>query len=322
MTSHDDGRGNGTDNDRDQGRDHGHNPNCEQTMEWVTDRLHGLLGPAESRELDHRLEGCATCRTEAEELSTLWEGLARLDEPVPSERMRMRFHDALQAFEAQQEEEARQRLATAAAPSSAPETAAAPEMAAAQAATAPASLGQKIAAWFGIGGGAFQPAGALVAGALMLLVGLGIGMNVGGRGGEVDRLRVEMDRMNRTLSLSLLQNASASERLQGIAYSQHATGDDAVVQRLIETAQYDSNANIRLAAVEALGPIADRPAVGMELLRALDREPSPLIKLTLAEVLVAQGVAGSDDALERLLADDELDPSVKERLTEITEGPF
>ncbi|ANM31672.1 hypothetical protein ABI59_22090 [Acidobacteria bacterium Mor1] len=279
----------------DNGRDDGRNANCEQALERVTDRLHGLLAPAESRELDRHLEGCAACRTEAGELTTLWEGLARLDEPVPIERMRVRFHDALQAFEAEMD-------AAAPAPS--------------------AGLGQKIAAWFGIGGGALQPAGLLAAGALMLVVGLGVGFNVGGRGSEVDRLRVEMDRMNRTLSLSLLQNGSASDRLQGVAYSQNATGDATVVQALIDAAQYDANANVRLAAVEALAGIADQPAVGSQLLRALDQEPSPLIKLTLAEVLVSQGVAGSDDALARLLDDDDLDPSVKERLTEISEGPF
>ena len=76
--------------------------NCEDTAGLSSDRLKGLLSPEDDRRLDAHLASCPACRAEADALTTLWADLGTLEDDVPHERMRARFHAGLAAF-AQQE---------------------------------------------------------------------------------------------------------------------------------------------------------------------------------------------------------------------------
>ena len=73
---------------------------------------------------------------------------------------------------------------------------------------------------------------------------------------------------------------------------------------------------MRLAAVEALSGYLDRPRVGQELLAALEGQDSPVMLVTLGQLLLAAGVEGSDAVVERMLDREELHPSVREHLQE------
>jgi predicted anti-sigma-YlaC factor YlaD len=73
--------------------------NCEQTTELLSDRLKGLLSPEDEQQLQAHLASCAACREEADAIAELWTGMGELDEEVPHERMRIRFHAALAAYE-------------------------------------------------------------------------------------------------------------------------------------------------------------------------------------------------------------------------------
>lgn len=72
--------------------------NCEQTAGLLSDRLKGLLSPEDSRLLDAHLATCPACRDETDALTALWADLGSLDDDVPHERMRARFHAGLAAF--------------------------------------------------------------------------------------------------------------------------------------------------------------------------------------------------------------------------------
>jgi len=78
--------------------------NCEDTAGLSSDRLKGLLSPEDTRILDAHLTSCPACRAEADALTTLWADLGTLEDDVPHERMRARFHAGLAAF-AQRESE-------------------------------------------------------------------------------------------------------------------------------------------------------------------------------------------------------------------------
>ena len=73
--------------------------NCEDTTGLLSDRLKGLLSGADARRLDHHLASCPACAEEAEAIASLWAGMDALDDHVPHERMRARFHAALAAYE-------------------------------------------------------------------------------------------------------------------------------------------------------------------------------------------------------------------------------
>jgi anti-sigma factor RsiW len=73
--------------------------NCEGTTGLLSDRLKGLLTGDDERRLEAHLERCPACREEAEAVGALWAEMGALDDDVPHERMRARFHAALAAYE-------------------------------------------------------------------------------------------------------------------------------------------------------------------------------------------------------------------------------
>lgn len=73
--------------------------NCERTTERLSDRLKGLLSDDDERSLEDHLAGCPACREEADAVSALWNDMGALDDRVPHERLRARFHAALAAYE-------------------------------------------------------------------------------------------------------------------------------------------------------------------------------------------------------------------------------
>ena len=77
---------------------------CEDTTALLLDRFKGLSSAGDERRLEAHLAGCAECRATAESITQIWTGLdtelGPLDHVVPHERMRVRFHAALAAYEA------------------------------------------------------------------------------------------------------------------------------------------------------------------------------------------------------------------------------
>ena len=96
--------------------------------------------------------------------------------------------------------------------------------------------------------------------------------------------------------------------------SRLATPDERVVGALLDTVKQDPNVNVRLAAVDALAGLLDRPGVGRGLLEALDAQDAPLMQVTLAELLLAARVDGSAAAVRRMLQRDEVNPAVREQV--------
>lgn len=156
---------------------------------------------------------------------------------------------------------------------------------------------------------AFQAALALAT----LVVGLFVGSQFGFSSRterEIQGLRAELQ----TISLSLLDHQSASQRLRAVQSSRLATPDDRVVGALLETVKRDPNVNVRLAAVDALAGLLERPDVGRGLLEALDVQEAPLMQATLADLLLAARVDGSSAAVRRMLQRDDVDPTVREHV--------
>lgn len=248
--------------------------NCEQTTELLSSKLKGLLGADDEVRLAQHLAGCPACREEADAVTALWNDMGELDDGVPHERMRARFHAALAAFE--------------------------------ERAMRGSRLDRIIER--------FWPERPLLQAGLaagLLVVGVLAGRAMpSSTDREIAGLRDEI----RTVSLVLLDHQSASERLRGVEWSRRVASDSHVVDALLETAQRDPNVNVRLAAIEALSQWLDRPQVAAGLTAALAQQDAPLLQVTLAEVLLDAGVAGSVDAVERMVDGDGVDPSVRDYL--------
>jgi HEAT repeat protein len=119
--------------------------------------------------------------------------------------------------------------------------------------------------------------------------------------------------MNRLVTISLLEHQSVTERLRGASYSRLTPPDERVLAALLGTAAQDPNINVRLAAVEALTPYANRPSVRSGLLDSLSSQRSPLVQLAVLEAVVGDdGIENGE--LERLLRSGGLDESVLEHV--------
>ncbi|MEM9406100.1 MAG: hypothetical protein AAGA81_08700 [Acidobacteriota bacterium] len=167
--------------------------------------------------------------------------------------------------------------------------------------------------------------------AATLLVGLGVGWLLPSRtvapqsDERVVRLEQEVAQMGQLLTLSLLDHSSANERLRGVALSEQTltsteAASDEVVSALLETVRVDESENVRLAALDALAILLERPQVRSGLAEALPLQQSPMLQVALSDVLSDGFAASERAAFEQLLERPDLDPVVRERLQSILGG--
>lgn len=250
--------------------------------------------PAELRE---HLAGCPTCREESEALGELWGRLALLEVAPPEAELRERFDAVLAAYQA--------------------------GLAAAGPATKPAAV-ERTPWWRRLlapsPGRPGLQLNRLAWGLLTLVVGAGLGALVAGRGvtgGEMRELRGEVQALNEKVTLSLLDDSSATERLQGVSYGARMDRPDRqVIDALVSAATSDPNVNVRLAAIEALAPRAAQPPVFGPLVRSLPDQGSPLVQVALVDLLLESDGSAARDAALRLVADDKTDPEVRRHVRE------
>lgn len=251
-------------------------PRCLELEAQLGAALHGELTAAERAELDAHLAVCPRCAAEAADLQWLWRGLAALPEESPSPFLAARFDRLLR-----QEQALRAPVAIA----------------------GPAAARSR------------PSAGALAAAAAALLaVGVLFGTSLGGRRTaevEVAGLRQEVGRLHELVAVSLLTQASPSERLQGVAYGRELAGrDPRVAEALFAALAEDPNVNVRLAALEALAPATMLPAGRARLVRAVARQDSPLVQITAIDLLLESGGEAAHRDLRQLLDSPDLEPAV------------
>ena len=130
---------------------------------------------------------------------------------------------------------------------------------------------------------------------------------------ELAALHKELTSTRQMVALSLLQQQSASDRLQGVNWSMRASRPDPeILAALLQTLQSDSAVDVRLAALDALKRYNDRPEVRTGLVNSLQRQQSPLVQIALIDLLVELREAGAVENLKQFEQKRDLNPSVRE----------
>jgi hypothetical protein len=130
--------------------------------------------------------------------------------------------------------------------------------------------------------------------------------------GDLVALQEEVKEMKRLVMLSLLENQSASERIRAVSYAEALPGlDPAVRDALIRTLDGDQNPNVRLAAAEALGRFPDSEEVRQALVGALERQPDPMLQITLIHLLVNMEEKRAARSIEKLIRRDSTPEAVR-----------
>ncbi len=261
--------------------------NCDGIQELFADEWAGTLGAPDRVRLESHLAGCASCREERETLNRLWTRLAAIPAEEPSPALRPRFYAMLEGYRQGLD---RSRISI-------------PRR---------AGLSELFAAWFGRG-----PVLKFALSSLLLVCGF-IGGYVlrSSRNGheEIADLREEVHEMRQMVTISLLKQQSAIERLKGVSWSgQVSRPDREVLSALIHTLNYDPNVDVRLAAVDALSRFSGDPSIREELVKSLRKQDSPMVQISLIDLLVQLHERQSIDVLRQLLDDASQNQQVRQR---------
>jgi hypothetical protein len=259
--------------------------NCKDIKEKFVDLLTDEMSPAEKQETRDHLAFCSSCREELEELTSAWTRLEVLEEEAPSSRLRTRFYDMLESYR-HGLEEGRE------------------------------SWRQSFSRWFWKVWPK-QPAVQALLSAGLLIVGVLIGFSLPSKSsqpGDIGTLRQEVNGLQQTLAESLMDQASAAERLKGINLTTAAINPNTqIIDRLLQTVVSDPNINVRLAAVDALYLFRGQPKVREGLIHSLSQQDSPLVQVALIDLFVSMKEKRAVDALKSLIHDQGLFPEVLEK---------
>lgn len=132
---------------------------------------------------------------------------------------------------------------------------------------------------------------------------------------ELTDLQQQVAQLNRNLILDRLENVSASKRLLGVIDAAGmAENDTEIARALLSRAVDDRVYSVRAAAIDAIGPQLNTPAVGEELMALLEKTDSPLVQLALVDLVLRHGNAQQIERLERLSESGALHPDLAQHV--------
>jgi hypothetical protein len=258
---------------------------CEEIGELLPDYLQGRLSPGLAGEVEKHLAGCAACGEEA----ALWKKLALLPEEQPSPAVKSRFKAMLESYQEGRWEKT--SLATEKSKTPAPML-------------------------WGLGNWRQLPAAGIVWACLFLACGFLIGRySDRGTDPQLTEMRQELVATRQMVALSMLQQQSASQRLEGVSWSTRLPEPDPkVMGALLHTLRFDNSVDVRLAALDALSRYAGRPEIRRELVDVLESQQSPLVQIALIDLLVDLHDKSAVRQFRKFQQDPKVDPTVKKRV--------
>lgn len=261
---------------------------CEEVREQFADYVIDSVQEPVRFQIAQHLKGCEACRSEAEELKTLWMSLASIPAVQPGPELRARFDVMLEAY--------RHGLDHAAS----------------------ISLWQRLNSWIGAWWPR-QPVFQFGAAVALLAIGITAGLvsrpaPVPQTTNEVAQLRGEVSEMRQLVALSLMQQQSASDRLRGVnwSYQMQQPGNE-ILTALLDMLTHDPNVNLRLATVDALRQFGDQPVVRRGVVDAMGRQQSPMVQIALIDLAVDLKEKESVPLLRQLTQDEKLETTVRQR---------
>jgi len=261
--------------------------NCKQIINNIPDFLAGNLDQFKQDQLQQHLNKCSACKTEVESLTGIWGKMETIPEEKPDQALKVRFENMLEVYK-QGMQQAKQ----------------------------PFSFKKYFSSIFQ-SYRLKQPAFHFAGSVMLLFIGLTIGYflhPVISKGNNVTQLREEITNMQQVVSLTLLKQESASDRLQGVMYGSKIAGKSSnVLSELINTLNNDPNVNVRLAAVNALYLYRNNPQIKQGLINSLSTQESPLVQIALVDLLSEIKEEKALNALKELIEHNNLNPEVKKR---------
>lgn len=139
---------------------------------------------------------------------------------------------------------------------------------------------------------------------------------------DLAQLEVEYVQLNKLITLALIEDESASKRLQAVGYAQASAGQDPeILALLIQKMNSDKLINIRLAAASALADFTEHDHVLDALITTLQQENNPIMQIELIQILMAKKVEQAIPIMQQLLNSTEVPAYIKEQIhTELAQS--
>jgi anti-sigma-K factor RskA len=256
---------------------------CEQIAEFLPDYLQGSLSSDQRSSVEAHLNECADCSEEV----AVWKKLSLLPVEQPSPMSRVRFEAMLQAYQAGRSNEPRDN-----------------------------SSWRKRASSWNFFHWLRSPIGGAAWSAALLVIGIFVGLRLAGPkppSPDMAEIQRELASTKQLVVLSMLQQQSASARLEGVNWSTREQQiDPQVLSALLHTLRYDPSVDVRLAALDALSRHSAQPQVRNSVVNALQEQQSPLVQVALIDQLVEWHDREAKPHLEKLRQSQDLNPAVRE----------
>jgi hypothetical protein len=253
----------------------------------MPDVLFGGLDRESAARFEEHIASCESCRTGLEDMRQVWSALERIPQEDPGPEVSARFYTMLAAY--------REGL---------------------NGASAKVSWFERANGWLSTWWPR-RPVMQLGTAVAFLIIGVMAGQMATIRVGtksEIAGMRKEMQDMRELVTLALLEQPSAVDRLRGVSMSRQLSGaDNQVVSTLLKTLNTDPNVNVRIAATDAIRNYCDRDWVRIELIRSLGSQTSPLVQVSLIDVLTSIRETRASDAFKSLIDDERSIEPVKKR---------
>ena len=255
---------------------------CEHFCELLPAYCEQRLTSRDMAFAREHLELCANCRTDYE----MWQKLASLPQEQPSPASRSRFEHMLNAYEEGRWEKS--------------------------------GRGDRANWWTAWWRSAFAPPLASALAACLLLVGFIVGEHYSTTrpvsNPQIASMQAEVTTLRQLVALSLLEQQSASQRLQGVNYStQVERPDPEISTALLHALRFDNSVDVRLAALDALKRYKDDRQVRAGLLTALQDQQSPLVQIALIDLFVEMRESSAKEGFRRIEQDTKVNPAVRQR---------
>ena len=164
-----------------------------------------------------------------------------------------------------------------------------------------------------------SPVGKMAFAIVILVVGIfaGRGLGKGQYEKQMTSLTGQVTDMQEMIMVSMLENKSVSDRLQGIQMSNKLVSTNkTVTDALFVTLGNDESTNVRMAALNTLSQYADDPAIREGLINSILKQESPLMQVALAELMVQLQEKKSVEQFKELLGRENTPEEIKTTLQE------
>ncbi|WP_350293753.1 zf-HC2 domain-containing protein [uncultured Croceitalea sp.] len=135
---------------------------------------------------------------------------------------------------------------------------------------------------------------------------------------EIASIESERLQLKQTTMISLMENQSASKRIQGVQFiEEFEKPDEAIVKALANRMLKDENTNVRLTAAEALSKFSKSELVKLAFIEALETEKDPSVQIAIIQNLVKTQEKKAVKSMQKLLEQEDTQPFIKEEINQI-----